>query len=106
MPLYRKIPHEMTLQKTENFVETSSYSISAAGATKLSVFPDGWHYFDTDAEAETSLSWPIFVPSRKDNPVRFRRYVTSHWFQEYLKAFSALHGYLPSIVEEAAHDDN
>jgi hypothetical protein len=106
MPLYRKIPYEMTLQKAENFVETSSYSISAAGATKSSVFPDDWHYFDTDAEAQTGLSWPIFVPRREDDAVRFREYVNSQWFQEYLKAFSALHGYPPSIVEEAASDDN
>lgn len=106
MPLYRKIPHEMVLQKAENFVETASYSITAAGATKSTVFPDGWHYFGTDAEAETGLSWPIFVPRHEDDPKKFREYVSSDMFQEYLKAFSALHGHLPSIVEEAANHDN
>ena len=102
MPLYRKIAHEMVLQKADSFVASPTYTIEATGKTKASVLPDGWKFFDTDAEAVADLAWPISVPLKSEDEAGFTAYVTSQAFQDYLKAFAKLHGYLPAIAEEAA----
>lgn len=102
MPLYRKIAHEMVLQKADNFVASPTYTIEATGKTKASVLPDGWKFFENDADAVADLAWPISVPLKSEDSAGFLAYAQSPAFQEYLKAFAALHGYLPSIAEEAA----
>jgi len=102
MPLYRKIAHEMVLQKADNFVASPTYTIEAAGKTKSSILPDGWKFFDTDAEAVADLNWPIHVPMKSEDPTGFLAYINSQAFQDYLTAFAKIHGYLPTIAEEAA----
>ena len=102
MPLYRKIEHEMILQKADNFVASPTYTIEAAGKTKSSILPDGWKFFDTDAEAVADLNWPIHVPMKSEDPAGFTEYIASRAFEDYVTAFTKMHGYLPTIAEEAA----
>jgi len=97
MPLYRKIPHEMTLQKAENFVSAPGYEINAATAKAGDTLPDGWKYYASDADAVTGLAWPLSVPTYIENPVEATAYVAGVAIQEYIQAFANLHGYLPSL---------
>lgn len=102
MPLYRKIEHEIVLQKAENSVTTASCTIEAAGKDASSVLPDGWHYFSTDDEAVATLGWPLNVPRKEDDRAGFLNYVRSPAFQTFVREFSRVHGHLPSVATEAA----
>lgn len=87
MPFYKKVDHEMQLQKSAMFVDGPGVSLDASQHSTYTYPVQGWYWFDTDAEAEAALDWPVEVTDlvAYEKTDRCTRYIDS-----YFKMFNKL----------------